>query len=342
MKLIHPLAVVLCAAVVSAQTGSNCVFNSTLCTCLFGNAEGDCWDPVTGRRGFCAKRVCDAGWTCDCDGDYYCHRGPTTVSLVDPANVDSNPAACRTVNNEIRINVAGCKLGNFRPLISAKGFNAGQCQNWQWFFNGASQNSFSYDSGRQPADRNAMARWEDLPLKPGDVIAHRFKNEWEECYEGAFLSVNGTSSGLPAAKGGPRRPRPCNRRTDVRHNARPSPPAQVPPRTQGTRCASARCTRKPISTAGSTPALMTAGGCGRPCRSTLTSLRALLRPAGYAPYIRRPGSRPLWRGLRGARFLTPPLPSPPLTLPLDQDKHVLAHHNSLAGRLPPGRASTTN
>lgn len=36
-----------------------------------------------------------------------------------------------------------------------------------------------------------MTQWNDLPLKPGDVIAHRFADEWEECYSGAELSVNG-------------------------------------------------------------------------------------------------------------------------------------------------------
>lgn len=122
----------LCAllVVVSAQTGSNCVFNSTLCTCLFGSADGDCWDPVDGNPSLCSKRVCDAGWTCDCDGDYYCHRGPVTVSVVDPTEIENNPAPCTTVEDELRINMAGCKLGYFHPIISPTGFNAGKCQNW--------------------------------------------------------------------------------------------------------------------------------------------------------------------------------------------------------------------
>jgi hypothetical protein len=38
------------------------------------------------------------------------------------------------MNDEIRINMAGCKLGYFHPIISPTGFNAGRCQNWgKWY-----------------------------------------------------------------------------------------------------------------------------------------------------------------------------------------------------------------
>jgi hypothetical protein len=126
--------VLVCALIVAsfhaaaAQTGSNCVFNSTMCTCLFGTTDGDCWDPIANTPGFCDKRTCDAGWTCDCDGDFYCHREPRTVSLVARADADATTAACTTVNDEIRIGMAGCKLGYFHPTFSAIGFNSGQCQ----------------------------------------------------------------------------------------------------------------------------------------------------------------------------------------------------------------------
>lgn len=132
MKLSLVAVASLCAVLplASAQTGSNCVFNSTLCTCIFGTADGDCWDPLSGSPGLCSKRVCDAGWTCDCDGDYYCHRGESRVSIVDPQDVGNNPAACTTVNDELRINMAGCKLGYFHPIISSTGFNAGKCDSW--------------------------------------------------------------------------------------------------------------------------------------------------------------------------------------------------------------------
>lgn len=132
--------------------------------------------------------------TCDCDGDYYCHRGPTAVSIVDAANINANPAPCTTANDEIRINMAGCKLGYFHPAVSATGFAQGECQNWVWWLNGnPPQNIFTNSDNQANGDLNAMTQWNDLPLKPGDVIGFRWKDEWEECYnQFSELSVNGT------------------------------------------------------------------------------------------------------------------------------------------------------
>lgn len=129
--------------------------------------------------------------TCDCDGDYLCHRGPTTVSLVP--DVTNNPAACTTAE-EIRINMAGCKLGYFHPSISPTGFAAGACQNWVWWLNGdPPQNIFTNSDNQANGDLNALTQWNDLPLKPGDVLAFRWRDEWEECYmQFTELSVNGT------------------------------------------------------------------------------------------------------------------------------------------------------
>lgn len=62
-----------------------------------------------------------------------------------------------------------------------------------WYLNGGNpQNIFpDPDTGSPASSLDALTQWNDLPLKPGDVIAHRFKNEWEECYAGSELSVNG-------------------------------------------------------------------------------------------------------------------------------------------------------
>jgi hypothetical protein len=61
-----------------------------------------------------------------------------------------------------------------------------------WWLNGGNpQNAFSNGGPSAAATLDALTQWNDLPLKPGDVIAHRFRNEWEECFAGAKLSVNG-------------------------------------------------------------------------------------------------------------------------------------------------------
>jgi hypothetical protein len=123
------LAVVTAAlTLASAQTGQNCVFNNTMCTCLFATTDGDCWNPIANTPGFCAKRLCDASWTCDCNGDYFCLRGPRSITLVSRADAGQTTAACRTVNNEIRITRAGLKLGYFHPVLSRRGYDAGQCE----------------------------------------------------------------------------------------------------------------------------------------------------------------------------------------------------------------------
>lgn len=60
-----------------------------------------------------------------------------------------------------------------------------------WWLNGGEPANVFSEANAPAADLNALTQWNDLPLKQGDVVAHRFRDEWEECYSGAELSVNG-------------------------------------------------------------------------------------------------------------------------------------------------------
>lgn len=124
---------------------------------------------------FCSKRTCDAGWTCDCDGDYYCNQEDINVyTLVNAndfaleSNVECEITSQRTITN------AGFELGYFHPQFSDTGLLDQQCQVFAWWLDGELQNSFGYDT-EVTADnldevKQSFSDWNQLPLTSGSVI----------------------------------------------------------------------------------------------------------------------------------------------------------------------------
>lgn len=65
---------------------------------------------------------------------------------------------------------------------------------WLWYYNGEEDGdftSFKNVGDDAASDYDSLTKWLNLPLQSGDVIAHRFKAEWKECYSGSELAVSG-------------------------------------------------------------------------------------------------------------------------------------------------------
>lgn len=186
------------ATVANAEFGA-CRFDVDKCSCKIGAAnQGTCWDPVPGVTGQCKSRSCKAGWTCACGGrTHLCTKGSRNAFRVADADKTKSEAAC---NQQTISAVAGreLELGSFTPRLSRKGVAANACNEIAWWHQGELMGNYkSIPDLTSAGVDDALAVRQDhslLELRPGDVLAFRFRDASYYCYTHlSDLIVNATT-----------------------------------------------------------------------------------------------------------------------------------------------------
>lgn len=130
----------------------------------------------------CSKRSCDPGWTCDCEGDYYCDQADIGVyTLIDQNDFDLNANVPCQLTTQRTVTSSGFQLGYFHPQFSDNGLMAQQCQIFAWWLDGVLQNSFesptTVNSGNLADIKTSLSDWNLLPLRSGSVIGESSLSE---------------------------------------------------------------------------------------------------------------------------------------------------------------------
>lgn len=169
-------------------------------SCKLGEEnQGICWDRISGdtAEGTCKSRYCRSGWSCSCSGrTHLCTVVNKTVNIIDGL-IDNDTAACheevlpRPSSKEL------LQLGSWRAEFSRKGMLANACNQISWYHNGEEMGNYGLDPVITTANVDTeLARRSEhtkLELKPGDLIAFRFKNASYYCYNHrSMFRVNGT------------------------------------------------------------------------------------------------------------------------------------------------------
>lgn len=197
MNFFIPVFFLACSVVVNAQ---QCLYNETMCACVFGSTAGSCYEKTgtAATTDLCSKRTCDAGWTCDCQGDYYCTQADIDVhTLVNPDDYLLTTSVPCTLTNQRTITSSGFQLGYFHPQFSDNGLLAGQCQIFAWWLDGVIQNDFrdnnTVTTENLATIKASLSDWNLLPLRSGSIIAFRWQGAPYSCYNSiSELNVNGT------------------------------------------------------------------------------------------------------------------------------------------------------
>lgn len=123
----------------------------------------------------CARRNCDPGWKCDCEGDYFCDVADIDVyTLIDQNdNLLTTDVPCQVITQQT-VTSSGFKLGYFQPQFSDKGLLDQQCQTFAWFLDGVLQDSFdtltAVSNTNLETVKTSLGDWNLLPLRSGSVI----------------------------------------------------------------------------------------------------------------------------------------------------------------------------
>lgn len=123
----------------------------------------------------CAKRTCDAGWICDCEGDYFCDIADIDVYRIIDENdrLLTSGVPCELIS-QTTVTSSGFKLGYFYPQFSDKGLLDQKCQTFAWFLDGVLQANFdsveSVTSSNLADVKSMLSDWNSLPLRSGSVI----------------------------------------------------------------------------------------------------------------------------------------------------------------------------
>lgn len=179
-----------------------CRFDAEKCSCKIGAAnQGICWDRIVGQPGRCSRRYCQAGWTCACAGrSHVCTVGNKPVNvLTNDADVSLSVADCET-SSRTMVSGQDISLGTLKIHISKAGVRANDCTQISWWHNGVLLGNRGVVNGISSANTatlNAeLSAREDhalLELRPGDLIAFRFKEGSYYCYNHlSEMVVDGT------------------------------------------------------------------------------------------------------------------------------------------------------
>lgn len=130
----------------------------------------------------CAKRTCDAGWLCDCEGDYYCEQADIDVyTLIDFNDFELIVDVPCQLTSQRTITSSGFQLGYFHPQFSDNGLLDQQCQDFAWWLDGVLQNSFqtstTVTTGNLETVKASLSDWNNLPLRSGSLIGSCFHRE---------------------------------------------------------------------------------------------------------------------------------------------------------------------
>lgn len=201
------LAMILVMAPSTMAEVGDCMYGDDQCSCKIGSGEsGVCLDLISGsdNNDMCKARYCKSGWTCACQGRTdLCNM--TEVQARIPGGTSGSAPIRQAVgemipcHKETRMS-AGSRgkliLGSFLPKYSRKGLLNGNCKHLAWWVDGNMIRS--YGTEEVSADNvdeilNARANNTRFPLRPGSVIAFRFKNASYHCFNSfATVLVNGT------------------------------------------------------------------------------------------------------------------------------------------------------
>lgn len=199
MNHIGVLLAVLCYAVVFvAGDVGPCRFDPDRCSCKIGEAnQGICWDKITGQPGRCTRRFCNAGWTCACGGrTHVCYLGDKNVNVLkNVADASESTADCETAPVSL-VDSREISLGTFKIHISREGILANDCTQIAWWHNGVLLGNHrlfgSMSSSVADAEQSKRENHSLLELRPGDLLAFRFKEGSYYCYKHlAEMVVNG-------------------------------------------------------------------------------------------------------------------------------------------------------
>lgn len=200
MKNAYTSFLVLCLVVahVAGDLGP-CRFDPDRCSCKIGpENQGICWDKIVGQPGMCTRRFCKAGWTCACGGrTHVCYLAPKNVNVVNNLpDVAQATAACQTASSSL-VNSREISLGTFKIHISKNGVLADDCTQIAWWHNGIllgnhklvpSMSALVVDTEHSKREDHSL-----LELRPGDLLAFRFKEASYYCYKHfSEMLVNGT------------------------------------------------------------------------------------------------------------------------------------------------------
>lgn len=123
----------------------------------------------------CNRRTCDAGWMCDCEGDYFCDQADIDVyTLIDFNDFEMTENVPCQLTSQRTITSSGFQLGYFHPQFSDNGLLDQQCQVFAWWLDGVLQNSFesptTVTASNLETVKTSLSDWNNLPLRRGSVI----------------------------------------------------------------------------------------------------------------------------------------------------------------------------
>lgn len=195
VRLVLGLAVLALALAIEGP----CVYDEKECSCRFGDHNsGICLDLVSGTpsNGVCDTRFCRQGWTCACGNRTHLCSVRTRRAMMP--NSDHVPVSsivdCHQETRNTAADGDQLSLGMFRPGFSALGLETGACSQVAWWLDGALMANFGQLS--EPtlsAEMRKRTYNTRLTLRPGSMLAFRFRNASYHCYN-SFSSfvVNGT------------------------------------------------------------------------------------------------------------------------------------------------------
>lgn len=196
---IIPLVVSVIVTVTVLGDSGSCRYDVDRCSCKIGEAnQGVCWDRDPFFTGLCNRRFCRSGWTCSCQSrTHVCYRGYRSISSVASEDVEKSQAPC--VSKSVSV-VSGqeLELGSLRIYLSRPGVLANDCTQIAWWHNGELMGSRGTvnDISTDNVDDELSAREEHsmLELRPGDLIAFRFRSSSYYCFKNLVeFTVNGTT-----------------------------------------------------------------------------------------------------------------------------------------------------
>lgn len=183
-----------------------CIYDNDECSCKMGDAtSGICLDLISGtdESGTCKARYCKAGWTCSCrDRTNLCSMAERQARVRD--NAGPQPAVRQAVGDEVACHSEAkrngghgtrVKLGSFFPKYSRAGLLDGQCKALAWWVDGNLIEAYEPEITESNIDKEMFRRANNtlFPLKPGSVVAFRFKKASYHCFSSfAAFVVNGT------------------------------------------------------------------------------------------------------------------------------------------------------
>lgn len=205
------VGIAVIASVVTAEFGE-CRFDTNECSCKMGEEnQGVCWDQIKEDPSNCRARACNRGWTCACGGrTHLCKVGQitaehntgqvvsineVTAATTAPPPIQANQFAVRQVTSLVRPCTRSARaaatntdliLGTIRFQYSTPGTLANKCTYVAWFLNGKLMGNYkplsSMSSDQLSSELARRQAHSLLELRPGDLVAFRFKDTSYHCY----------------------------------------------------------------------------------------------------------------------------------------------------------------